>query len=118
MNTTRLSRLVLAGAVVGALGLGGCVVSPGRIAVEPPHVSFLTPVVVTAPPAPVVETWGTPPAPGYVWVGGYWNWVGGRHVWVGGHWGAPPYRGAVWVPHSWERHGEGWRLREGHWDRR
>jgi hypothetical protein len=73
-------------------------------------------VVMVAPPAPVVETVGVAPVPGYVWIGGYWNWVGGRHVWVPGAWrpGRPGYR---WVPHHWVAAGGGWRLEEGHWAR-
>ncbi len=36
------------------------------------------------------------PAPGYVWVGGYWNWAGARYVWIPGVWQRPPYRVAYW----------------------
>lgn len=93
-----------------ALSLGACVVEPARV-------SFATPLVVTEPPAPVVETVGVAPVAGYVWLGGYWNWVGGRHVWVGGHW-APPRPGYRWAPHEWVRVNGGWRLREGRWVRR
>lgn len=113
----RSSKKLLVASVVAGLSLAGCVVTPPRVAIEPPHIGWVTPLVVTAPPVAVVETYPPPPAPGYVWCGGYWNWVGGRHVWVGGHWSAPPYGGAVWVPHAWVRHEGGWRLREGHWDR-
>jgi len=112
----RSSKPGLVAGVLLVLSVGGCVVSPGRVVVEPPHIGFITPVVVTAPPAPVVEVQGVAPQPGYLWVNGYWNWVGGRHVWVGGHWDAPPRPGYYWVPHTWERHEGGWRLREGHWD--
>ena len=72
--------------------------------------------VMVAPPAPQVEVVGVAPAPGYVWIGGYWNWVGGRHVWVGGHWdaGRPGYH---WVPHRWVAYHGGYRMQRGHWER-
>lgn len=72
--------------------------------------------VTVAPPDPQYETIGVAPAPGYIWIGGFWNWVGHRHVWVGGHW-APQRYGHQWVPHRWYRHGPGWRAAPGHWRR-
>ena len=73
-------------------------------------------VVLVAPPAPREEVIGIAPAPGYVWLGGYWGWVGNRHEWVPGHWSAPR-PGYVWVPHQWVREGDGWRMKHGHWRR-
>ncbi len=108
-----VTAAILAGSVATA-----CVVTPARVVVEPPRVAYATEVVVTSPPAPVVEVVGVAPTPGYVWIHGYWNWVGGRHVWVNGYWTAPPHPGAHWVPHEWVRVDGGYRLREGHWDRR
>ncbi len=105
-----LSRSFFAGLAL-SLALGGCIVEPAR------GVGYVGGVVVTEPPAPVVEEYGVAPAPGYVWLGGYWNWVGGRHVWVGGHWSAPR-PGYRWEPHRWEHVNGGYRLREGHWARR
>src|SRR6516165_1362624 len=58
-------------------------------------------VVADAPPAPQVEVVTVAPAPGLVWVGGYWGWYGGRYVWVSGGWHSPPRPGAVWVAGSW-----------------
>jgi hypothetical protein len=99
-------------AIVTALAaaLSACVVYPARVA-------YVGPTVAVAPPAPVVETYGVAPAPGYVWIGGYWNWVGGRHVWIRGHWAAPR-PGYYWEPHRWVRGPDGWHLHEGHWVRR
>lgn len=72
-------------------------------------------VVRIGPPAPVVEHYGPPPHPGWVWCSGYQRWDGHRYVWVHGYWAHPPRPGAVWVPHHWaHRHG-GWVLVEGHW---
>jgi hypothetical protein len=87
--------------------LGGCVVAPERG-------YYADGIVAVAPPPPRVEVIGVPPAPGYVWIDGYWNWVGGRHVWVAGRWAAPR-PGYHWVPHHWVATSGGWRLVRGHW---
>jgi hypothetical protein len=72
-------------------------------------------VVRVGPPAPIVEHYGPPPHPGYVWIPGYHRWDYDHYVWVHGYWALPPHPGAVWVPHHWvHRHG-GWVLIEGHW---
>ena len=99
----------LAAAPLLMLVLAGCVVTP-------PHAYYVGPTIAVAPPPPQAEIVGVAPAPGYVWIGGFWNWVGGRHVWVGGHW-EEPRAGYHWVPHRWDRDGNGWRMREGHWER-
>jgi hypothetical protein len=107
-----LGALVRNAAIVAALSvsLSACVVYPARVA-------YAGPVVTIAPPAPIVETYGVAPGPGYIWMGGYWNWVGGRHVWVGGHWAAGR-AGYVWAPHHWVQGRDGWHMAEGHWVRR
>lgn len=74
-------------------------------------------VVRVAPPAPVVEHYGPPPHPGYVWVAGYHRWDGHRYVWVHGYWGRPPHPGWVWVPHHWVHRRGGYVLVQGHWRR-
>ncbi len=102
--------LLIAASVATVFGLTGCVVEPIR-----PR--FVGEVVTVAPPPAQVELIGVAPAPGYVWMGGYWSWVGGRHVWVAGHWDAPR-PGFYWEPHAWVHTGSGWHLREGHWARR
>lgn len=73
-------------------------------------------VVLVAPPPSPTEAPGEPPAPGEVWVSGYWNWVSDRHVWIAGHWaaGRPGYH---WVADHWVRQGDGWRLQRGRWMR-
>jgi hypothetical protein len=77
---------------------------------------YVTEVITTAPPAPVVETIGVAPHPGWVWEPGYYNWVDGHHVWVAGTW-VEPRPGYHWHPHVWVKAGAGWRLREGYWER-
>lgn len=91
-----------------ALFLAGCVVAPA----EP----YYGEPVVVSPPPPRVEVIGVAPAPGYVWIGGYWGWTSGRHQWVPGYW-APPRPGYRWAPHRWERRGPNWHERRGRWER-
>lgn len=96
VSTSRASRAgtwqrALAGlSIAGIATLAGCVATP----VQP---RFVGEVVMTAPPVPQAEVIGVAPAPGYIWIGGFWNWVGGRHVWVQGHWSAPR-PGFYWEP--------------------
>ncbi|WMW79346.1 YXWGXW repeat-containing protein [Undibacterium cyanobacteriorum] len=71
----------------------------------------------TAPPPPMQEVITVAPAPGYLWVNGFWYWEGGRHVWRAGYW-APPRVGFTWFPHRWERVGVHWHFRPGHWRHR
>lgn len=110
-NMNRSSRLtaIWAGSLLLGLMSAGCVVAPDQR-------HYADGLVLVAPPPPQVEPIGTPPQPGYVWIGGYWDWVGGRHVWVPGRWTAPR-PGYHWVAHEWVRQGDGWKLRPGHWQR-
>lgn len=101
--------LLLSAALLAA-SLGGCVVAPAGYGYDDGA------VVTVAPPAPRTDYIGVAPAPGYIWMGGYWNWVGGRHVWVGGHWSAPR-PGYHWVNPRWAHARGGWRLQQGHWAR-
>ena len=111
MTKARSLRLVLAALIAASVALSGCVVTA-----RPAPVVYEGPVVRVAPPPPQTEVIGVAPAPGYVWMGGYWGWSGGRHVWVGGHW-APGRPGWRWVPHHWVATGGGWRMAPGHWER-
>src|SRR5579883_1850120 len=49
------------------------------------------------PPPPVVAVVPVRPAPGYVWVDGYWYPVANRWIWHQGYWTAAPYPGAYWL---------------------
>ncbi len=95
--------------ILSLSSLSACVVAPDQR-------HYADGVVLVAPPAPQVEVIGTPPQPGYLWIGGYWDWIGGRHQWIAGHWVAPR-SGHHWVAADWVRQGDGWRLRRGHWQR-
>jgi hypothetical protein len=92
-----------------AVALGACVIVPDQR-------HYAGGVVMVAPPQPREEVIGIAPAPGYVWLNGYWGWVGDRHEWVPGFWAAP-HPGRHWIPHQWVRQGDGWRMKPGHWER-
>ena len=114
--TSPRTRLAL---LFAAAALGGCAVVPaydygpsygyGQGYEPAPAVT-----VYAAPPAPLVEYRGLPPAYGYVWLDGYWNWGGARYSWVPGRWQNPP-PGQVWVPRVWQRDGDRWQSHGGHW---
>ncbi len=73
-------------------------------------------VAQSAPPPPIVETYGPAPGPDFFWVGGHWGW-NGRWVWVHGNYERHPHwhRGGGWVAGRWEaRHGR-YVWVEGHW---
>jgi hypothetical protein len=101
----------LAAVLLLSATLGGCVVYPEG------DYEYYGSAVAVAPPAPIVETYGVAPAPGYFWVGGYWSWSGGRHVWERGHWEAPR-SGYRWAPHRWVHERDGWHQSRGHWEAR
>jgi hypothetical protein len=97
-------------ALLSLLALGsGCVV-----AVRPAPVVYEQPVppappgeviVTEDPPAPIYETVGIAPGPGFIWIGGYYHWTGGRWVWYRGHYARPPHPGAAWVGARYEFRG-------------
>ncbi len=69
-------------------------------------------ISIGPPPPPREYVQPEAPAPGYVWVDGYWYPVGGRYRWHGGYWTRPPYEGAMWVgPHH-----DGARFFAGYWE--
>lgn len=72
--------------------------------------------VDVAPPAPMVETMGVAPSPGYFWINGVWVWRGGRHVWAPGYWQAPRV-GFYWESHRWQRGSRHWHFNPGGWRR-
>jgi WXXGXW repeat (2 copies) len=59
-------------------------------------------VKVAPPPLPVYDQ-PPIPAPGYMWVPGYWAWSeGAGYYWVPGTWILPPKTGLLWTPGYWE----------------
>ena len=82
-----------AAAIGSVLALSGCVVAvrPAPVVYEQPvPAGAPEEVIVTQdPPAPLYETVGVAPGPGFIWIGGYYHWNGGSWVWVGGRWMVP-----------------------------
>ena len=108
-GTRRTLQAALAAAALGTLIslTSGCVVAV-RPAYGPPppppppataevYTSPAEVVVAQEPPQPYTEVIGVAPAPGYLWVGGYWHWYGSRWVWYRGHYARPPHSGAIWI---------------------
>lgn len=71
-------------------------------------------VGVPPPPLPVYEQ-PVIPAPGYIWVPGYWAWDGDDYYWVPGTWIMPPYSGALWTPGYWGWAGSAYIFHVGYW---
>ena len=54
-----------------------------------------------APPPLPVYVQPAIPAPGYLWMPGYWAWNGADYYWVPGTWVMPPRAGLLWTPPWW-----------------
>jgi hypothetical protein len=98
-----MKRWILTAFLGSLLMLGGC--AGARIGVY----------ARTAPPPLRIETYGPPPGPMYVWIGGYWAWRTGTYVWVPGRWAVPPRGRRAWVPGRWDRRGDRYIWRDGRW---
>jgi len=104
MITKPIHALVLSGALLTGLALTGCAHGYGYYN------------AYVGPPAPyAVGPVGYAPAPGYVWVDGFWDRRDGRWAWAQGYWARPPRQHAHWERPRWERHGNGWRFHQGRW---
>jgi len=68
------------------------------------------------PPPPRQEVVVYQPAPGYVWIPGYYAFDGYRYVWIGGRWARPPHHRyhAYMAPH-WEHRGGNYVYIQGYW---
>lgn len=69
-----------------------------------------------APPALPVYVQPPCPAPGYIWIPGYWAWdeVGG-YYWVPGTWALAPVVGFLWTPGYWGWQGGFYMWHAGYW---
>jgi hypothetical protein len=84
---TRSRCLVLLGVMILATAL--C--SSGEVLIS----------VAIGPPALPVYSQPICPAPGYIWVPGYWAWSPDGYYWVPGTWALPPDPGLLWTPGYW-----------------
>jgi hypothetical protein len=105
-NDTTLPLLRAAALASVLILASGCVVAvrPAPVVYEQP-VAPGEVVVTEDPPAPIYETVGVAPGPGYLWIGGYYHWSGGGWVWYRGHYARPPHPGAAWVRARYEVRG-------------
>jgi len=58
-------------------------------------------VNIAPPPLPVYEQ-PPLPAPGYIWIPGYWSYGPDGYFWVPGTWVLPPDPDLVWTPGYWQ----------------
>jgi hypothetical protein len=68
-----------------------------------------------APPALPVYVPPAMPAPGYLWVPGYWAWNPGGYYWVPGTWALAPAPGLLWTPGYWGWSGGAYLWHVGYW---
>ena len=89
MFKTPFAALVIAGFFCLSVGL------PSRSGAQ---VEFF--VTIAPPPLPVYDQ-PPIPAPGYLWVPGYWSYGPFGYFWVPGTWVEPPAVGLLWTPGYW-----------------
>ncbi|HEX7361772.1 MAG TPA: hypothetical protein VF283_14880 [Bryobacteraceae bacterium] len=109
MKTKLLALFLLAGSSMFAGVFVG-------VRVGPPARGYY---VAAPPPPPLVSYVPRRPAPGYVWVGGYWLPAGHHWRWHRGYWARRPFARAYWVaPRYYEHHyyAGHWRHDRGHRD--
>ena len=90
MLKTPVALLLMA----GSLALGGIAFSTPAAA----QIQFS--VTFAPPPLPVYEQ-PPVPAPGFIWVPGYWYYGPYGYYWVPGTWIEPPEVGLLWTPGYW-----------------
>ncbi len=71
-------------------------------------------VAVAPPPLPVYEE-PPLPAPGYLFMPGYWNYGDAGYFWVPGTWVQPPAAGLLWTPGYWGWRGGFYGFNAGYW---
>ena len=71
--------------------------------------------VAIAPPAIPVYVQPAIPAPGYVWIPGYWAYGPDGYYWIPGTWVLPPAIGLLWTPGYWDWSGGVYAWHAGYW---
>jgi len=79
---------------------GAVLLASALAASQPAQARFFLSVNVAPPPIPVYVQPATP-APGFIWVPGYWAYGDYGYYWVPGTWVRAPYAGALWTPGYW-----------------
>jgi len=82
----------------------------------PAHAQIVMGTSITIAP-PILPVYEQPPipAPGYIWVPGYWAWGPGGYYWVPGTWVLPPVVGLLWTPGFWGWSGGAFLFHLGYW---
>jgi hypothetical protein len=68
-----------------------------------------------APPVLPVYVQPPCPAPGYIWIPGYWAWDDEEYYWVPGTWELAPVVGFLWTPGYWGWGGGFYAWHAGYW---
>ncbi len=108
MGRGQLKLLGRTVAVMAMLGMAG-LTAPASAAVA------LNISAGFAPPPLPVYAQPAIPAPGYMWVPGYWAWNGADYYWVPGTWVLPPRVGLLWTPAWWGWAGGAYVWHAGYW---
>ncbi|MGA3007162.1 MAG: glycine zipper domain-containing protein [Opitutaceae bacterium] len=109
------------GGVVGAIAGGtiGNSIDQQRGTIYGSEREATTAVVVAQPPPPPpsapTEYVPPQPAPGSVWVPGYWAFDGYRYVWVAGCWQIPPRYHYAYISPHWAYRDGGYVFIRGYW---
>jgi hypothetical protein len=101
------------GALALALFLGVC--SQWALTPAAAQIDVVISVDIAPPPLPVYDQ-PPIPAPGYLWVPGYWAWDDDEgYYWVPGTWVLPPEPGLLWTPGYWGWEDGYYGFHEGYW---
>ncbi|MGG6462876.1 YXWGXW repeat-containing protein [Solilutibacter silvestris] len=96
--------------------LAGLALAAG-LAMSHPAKAMVSISVRFAPPPLMIYEQPMIPAPGYIWVPGYWAWADdiGDYYWVPGQWVLPPFAGALWTPGYWAWNDGVYFFHRGYW---